>query len=144
MIIYQKNLIFSFFPISHLSSFFVFCVLVIIYIVVKDIGHLYKYNRPRQSTPTFKKPVLSSSAAHASSAGNSAGTSISSQLDNKNITTNKNKNNTSNIDDIHSCVTPRKQNYSVQYIYITTYLTPLNTTYCICWVTQNKTITPVW
>ena len=81
--------------------------------MVKDIGRLYKYNQPKQSTPTLKKPVLSSSADHASSASNSTGTSILSQLDNKDITTDQNKNNTSNTDDIHSCVT-RQNNYSVQ------------------------------
>ena len=77
--------------------------------MVKDIGRLYIYNRPKQYTPTFKKPVLSSSAAHASSENNLIGTSISSQLDHKDITKNQNKNNTSNTDDIHSCVTPQKQ-----------------------------------
>ena len=85
--------------------------------MVKDIGRLYKYNRPKQSTPTFKKPVLSYSAAHASSASNLTGTSISSQLDNKDITTNQNKNNTSNTDDIHSCVIPRKKLQCSCYIY---------------------------
>ena len=74
--------------------------------MVKDIGRLYKYNRPKQSTPTFNKPVLSSLAAHASSKSNSTGTSISYQLDNKDMTKNQNKNNTSNTDDIYSCVTP--------------------------------------
>ena len=58
----------------------------------------------RISTPTIKKPVLSSSAAHISSTSNLTQTSLSSQLDNKDITTNQNKNNTSNTDDIHSCV----------------------------------------
>ena len=73
------------------------------------IGRIYKYNRLKQSTPTFKKPVLSFSAAHASSVSDSTGTTISSQLHNKVITTNQNNNNTSNTDDIHSCVTPRKK-----------------------------------
>ena len=40
----------------------------------------------------------------------------------------KKNNNTSNTDDIHSFVTPRKKNYSVQATYTTTCLTPLNTT----------------
>ena len=82
----------------------------------KEIGRLYKNNQSKLSTPTLKKPGLSSSAAHTSSASNLTRTSISSQLDNKGITTNKKKNNTSNIDDTHSCVTPQKQNYSVQAI----------------------------
>ena len=126
---------FRFLTYPPLSYFF---VLVLIYIVVKDIGCLYKYNRPKQSTPTFKKPVLSSSADHSSSASNSTGTSISSQLDNKDITTNQNKNNTSNTDDIHSCVTP-KNNYSVQATSTTTCLTPSNTTLSIAPVELHRT-----
>ena len=102
--------------------------------MVKDIGRLYKYNLPKQSTPTFKKPVLSSSAAHASSASNLKRTSISSQLDNKYITTNQNNKNTSNTYDIHSCVTQQKQNYNVQAIYTTTFLTPLNTILTIAYI----------
>ena len=47
---------------------------------------VYKYNRPKKSTPTFKKPVLSSSATHAPYSSNSTGKSISYQLDIKNIT----------------------------------------------------------
>ena len=95
----------------------------------KEIGRSFKYNRSKISTPTLKKPVLSSSAAHTSSASNFTGTSISSQLDNKYIFTNQNKNNTSNIDDIHSCVTPRKKNYSVQATCTPPILTPLNATF---------------
>ena len=94
----------------------------------KEIGRLYKNNQSKLSTPTLTKPGLSSSAAHISSASNLTRTSISSQLDNKDITTNQNKNNTSNTDDIHSCVTPQKQNYSVQATSTTTNFTPLNAT----------------
>ena len=68
----------------------------------KEIGRSYKYNRSKLSTPTLKKPVLSSSAAHTSSAINLTQTFISSQLDNKDITTDQNKNNTSNTDKKHS------------------------------------------
>ena len=75
----------------------------------KEIGRYFKYNQSKIFTPTLKKPVLSSSATHTLSPINSRRTSISSQLDNKKITTNKNKNNTSNTDDIHSYVTPQKQ-----------------------------------
>ena len=67
----------------------------------KQICCSFKYNRSKISTPTLKKPVLSSSAAHTQYASNLTGTSISSKLDNKDITTNKNKKNTSNKDDIH-------------------------------------------
>ena len=59
--------------------------------MVKDMGRLYKYKWVKQSTPTFKKSVLPSSADHASSTINLKGTSILSQLNNKEITTNKNR-----------------------------------------------------
>ena len=72
----------------------------------KDIGRLYKNNRSKLSTLTLKKPGLSSSASHTSSASNSTRTYISPRLDNKHITTNHNKNNISNKYDIQSCVTP--------------------------------------
>ena len=65
-------------------------------------------------------------------------TSISSQLDNKDISTNKNKNNTSNINDIHSCVTPQKK-VSVQATSTTTRLKPLNDTIHIVSVQLHKT-----
>ena len=70
----------------------------------KEIGRSYKYNRSKISTPTLKKPVLSSSAAHTSSSSNPIPKSISSQCDNKDNTTNQNKNNTSHIYDIHSVI----------------------------------------
>ena len=72
--------------------------------------------------------MLSYPASNTSSASNSTRTSILYRLDNKNITTNQNKNNISNADDIHSCVTPRKHNYSVKATYTTTRLTPFNAT----------------
>ena len=94
----------------------------------KKIGRFYKNNRSKISNPTLKIPVLSSSATHTSSTNNSTRKSISSQLDNKEITTNQNKNNTSITDDIHSCVTPQGNNYSVQATSTTTQLAPLNAT----------------
>ena len=66
-------------------------------------------------------------------------TSISSRLKNKDITTNQSKNIFSNIDDIHSCVTPQKQNYSVQATSTTTNLTPLNSTLPIATVESHTT-----
>ena len=66
-------------------------------------------------------------------------TSISSQLDNKDSTKNQNKNNTSNIDDIHSCVTKIKQNYSVKDTYAPPRLTQLNSTIPIAPVDLHKT-----
>ena len=72
----------------------------------KEIGRSLKFNRSKISTPTLNKPVLFSSAAHTSSANNLTRTKISSHLDNKDSSAIKNKKNTSNTDDIHSCVTP--------------------------------------
>ena len=111
----------------------------------KEIGRSFKHNRSKQSTPTLKKPVLSSSAAHASSASNLTRTFISSHLDNKDITEIQNKNNTSNIDNIYSCVTQRKQNYIVQATCKLPRLTPLNTTLPIAPVELHTTakLTPV-
>ena len=58
---------------------------------------------------------------------------------NKDITTNQNKNNTSNTDDIQSCITPQKYNYRVQATSTPTSLTPLNTTQPIAPVELQKT-----
>ena len=52
----------------------------------KDIGRYYKYNRSKISTPTLKKPVLSSSANHTSYKTNLKRTIISSQLENEDST----------------------------------------------------------
>ena len=120
----------------HLSYF---RFIVLIGTMGKEIGHSYKYYRSKLSTPTLKKPVLSSSAAHTSSASNSTPTSISYQLDNKDIATNQNNNNTSNTYDIQSCVTPRKQNYSVQATSTPPSLTPLKNTLTIAPVELHKT-----
>ena len=49
------------------------------------------------------------------------------QLQHKDSTSNQNKVNISNTDDIHSCVTPRKQNISVQATSTPPRLTPLIT-----------------
>ena len=61
------------------------------------------------------------------------------QVDNKHITTNQNKNKISNTDDIQSCVTPQKQNYSVQATFTPTHLTPLNATLTIPSVNLHTT-----
>ena len=53
---------------------------------------------------------------------------ISSQLENEDINIIQNTKDTSNTDDIHSCVSPQKQNYSVQAIYKPLRLKQLNTT----------------
>ena len=105
----------------------------------KEIGHFSKIIDLKLSTSTLKKPVLSSSAAHTSFASNSTRATISSKLDNKDITTNKNKNNTLNTDDIHSFVTPREQKYSAQATSTTTYLTPLNATLHLTFIKLHTT-----
>ena len=52
----------------------------------KDIGHSYKYNQSKISTPTLNKPVLSSSANYTSYTTSLSQTIISSQLENKDST----------------------------------------------------------
>ena len=105
----------------------------------RKLAVLTKYDQSKIFTLTLKKPVLSTSSAHTSSSSNLTQTSISSQLDNKDSTTNQNKNNTSNTYNIHSCVTPRKQNYSVQATSKTQSLTPLNTKLPIAPIELHKT-----
>ena len=94
----------------------------------KEIGRSLKYNQSKISTPTLKKPVLSSSAAHTSYTTNLTPTIMSHQLQHKDSTSIKNTVNISNADNIHSCVTHRKQNISVQATSAPPHLTPLITT----------------
>ena len=94
----------------------------------KEIGHSFKYNRSKISTPTLKKPVLSSSANHTSYTTNLSRTIISSQLENEDSTAIQNMSEILNTYDIHSCVTPKKQNTSVQATSTPPRLTPLITT----------------
>ena len=72
----------------------------------KEIGRSYKYYRSKISTPTLKKPVLSSSANHTSYTTNLTPTIMSHQLQHKDSTSLQNTVDISNTDDIHSCVTP--------------------------------------
>ena len=111
----------------------------------KETGRYFKYNRSKVYTPTLKKPVLSSSAAHTSYAINLIQTFISSLIENEDSNAIQNNKDTSNTDDTHLCVTPRKQNYSVQVISTTNSLTRLNTTVPIAPVElQNTTkLSPV-
>ena len=106
----------------------------------KDIGRSYKYNRLEISTPTIKKPILSSSPNYTSYTTSLSQTIISSQLKNKDSTEIQNTSDVSNIDDIHSYVIPRKQNYSVQATSITTRLTPFITTLPLAPAELTKTI----
>ena len=140
MIIHQKISHFdllSFLTYPHLPYF---CTLVLICTMGKKVGRFFKYNWLKLSTSTIKKPVLTSSADHTSYASYSTRPSISSQINNKDITTNQNKNNISNTHDIHSWVTPRKQNYSGQATSTTTHLTPLNATMYLTSVKLHTTI----
>ena len=72
----------------------------------KEIGRSYKYYRSKISTPTLKKPVLSSSENHASYTTNSTPNIMPHQLQHKDGTSIQNMVDISNTDDIHSCVTP--------------------------------------
>ena len=112
----------------------------------KYIGRSFKYNGSKISSPTLKKPVLSSSANHTSYTTNLTPTIMSHQFQHKDSTSIQNTLNISNIDDIHSCVTPRKQNISVHSTSTPPLLTPLITTLPLLPVElpKNNTFTPNW
>ena len=90
----------------------------------KEIGRTFKYNRSKISTPTLKKPVLSSSANHTSYTTNSHERLYHINLKIKTVF----QFNISTTDYIHSCVTPQKQNISVQATSTPPRLTPVITT----------------
>ena len=90
----------------------------------KDIGRSFKYNRPKSSSPTLKKPVLSSTENHTSCITISNPPITSHPRQHKGSASYQDKVNISNTDDIHSCVTPRKQNISVQATSTPPCLTP--------------------
>ena len=79
----------------------------------KDIGRFYKHNRPKSSSPTLKKPVLSSSANHTSCIIILNPPIMSHPRQHKGSASNQDKVNISNTDEIHSCVTPKRHNISV-------------------------------
>ena len=91
------------------------------------------------STPTLKKPVLSSSSNYTSHTTSLSQTIISSQLENKDSTAIRNTSYISNTDHSHSCVTPRKQNISVQATSTPPCLTPLITTLPLAHIELTKT-----
>ena len=113
--------------------------IVLIGTVGKDIGRSYKYYRSKISTPTLKKPVLSSSANHTSYTTNSTPTIMSHQLQHKGSTSIQNAVNISNTNDIYSCVTHPKQSISVQATSTPPCLTPLITTLPLLPVELPKT-----
>ena len=112
----------------------------------KEISHSYNYDRSKICTPTLKKHVLSCSAAHTSYTNNLTRTITSYQVENEDSTEIQNNKDTSKTDNIHSCVTPLKQNYSVQVTDTSPNLTPLNTTLPIASdeLQKNNGITPSW
>ena len=73
----------------------------------KDIGLFYKHNRPKSSSPTLKKPVLSSSANNKSCIPISNPTITSHPRQHKGSASNQDKVNISNTDDIPYRVTPK-------------------------------------
>ena len=105
----------------------------------KETGHSFKYNRTEISSPTLKKPVLSSSANHTSYTTNPTPNFMPHQVQHKDSTSIQNKVNISNTDDIHSCVTPRKQNIIVHATNTPPLLTPLITTIPLLPVESPKT-----
>ena len=105
----------------------------------KEIGRSYKHNRSKISSPTLKKPVLSSSENHTSYTTNLTPTIMSCQLQHRDSISIQNRVNISNTDDIHSCVTPRKQSISVRATPTPPRLTPLITTLPLLRVALPKT-----
>ena len=104
-----------------------------------EIIRFYKHNRPKTSSPTLKTLALLSSANHTSYRTNSTPTVMYHQLQHKDNTSIQNKVNISNTDDIHSCVTPQKQNINVQATTTPPSLTPLITTLPLLPVELPKT-----
>ena len=80
----------------------------------KEIGRSFKYNRPKSSSPTLKKLILSSSANHTSCITISNPPITSHPRQHKGSAFNQDNVNISNTDDIHSCVTSNRHNISVQ------------------------------
>ena len=105
----------------------------------KDIGISYKYNRPKSSSPTLKKPVLSYSENHTSCITIPNQPITSHPRQHKGSASNQDKVNISYTDDIHSCVTPKRHNISVQVTSTPPRLTPLITTLPILPVELSKT-----
>ena len=105
----------------------------------KEIGRSFKYNRSKISTPTLKKPVLSSSENHTSYTTNLTRTIISYLLENEDSTVIQNMLDISNTDDIHSCVTSQKQNISVQATSTPPRLTPFISNLSLASVELPKT-----
>ena len=113
--------------------------MVLIGTMGKDIYRSFKYNRPKSSSPTLKKPVLSYSANHTSCITVSSPSITSHTNQHKGIASNQDKVTISNTDDIHYFVTPKRHNISVQTTSTPPRLTPLITTLPILPVELPKT-----
>ena len=113
--------------------------IVLIGTIGKEIGRSFKYNQPKSSSTTIKKPVLSSSANHTSCITISNPTITSHPRQHNGSDSNQDKVNISNTDDIHSCVTPKRHNISVQATSTPPLLTPLITTLPLLPVELPKT-----
>ena len=105
----------------------------------KEIGCSYKYNRSKISSPTLKKPVLSSTANHTSCITISNQPVTLHPCQHKGSASNQDKVNISNTYDIQSCVTPKIHNISVQNTSTPPRLTPFITTLPILPVELPKT-----
>ena len=103
-------------------------VIVIIGTMGKEIGCSFKYSQPKSSSLTLKKPVLSYTANHTSCITISNQPVTSHPCQHKCSASNQDRINISNTDDIHSCVTPKMYNISVQATSTPPRLTPLITT----------------
>ena len=92
---------------SHIILLTIFCAgIVLIGTMEKDICRSFKYNRPKSSSPTLKKPIVSSLAHHTSCITISNPPVTSYPRQRQGSASNQDKVNISNTDDIHSCVTP--------------------------------------
>ena len=91
----------------------------------QDIGHFYKHNRPKSSSPAPKTPILSSSAHHTSCGTISNPPITSHPRQHKGSASNQDKVNISKTADIHSSVTPKLHTISFQATSTPPCLTPL-------------------
>ena len=105
----------------------------------EEIVRSFKYNWPKSSSLTLKKPVLSSTANHTSCINVSNQPVTSHPCQHKGSASNQDKVNISSTDDIHSCVTPKIHNIRVQATSTPPRLTPLITTLPILPVELPKT-----
>ena len=123
-----------------------YVIIALIGTMGKEIGRSYKYKRPKSSSLTLKKPVLSSTVNHTSCITVSNQPVTSQPCQHKGSASNKDKIKISNTDDIHSCVTPKSHNIRVQATSTPPRLTPLITTLPILpiEVPKNNTFTPTW